>query len=104
MKAAIQNAQTNQRDFKRKLDELPLNLSSTTTISTRPSVLSSTAASTTPRVSSTIMSPPPNAPSVSLYQRNMTFVLEFKAARIKQAKEFMDWRACMVEGCKIGCY
>ncbi|RCH88276.1 hypothetical protein CU097_008718 [Rhizopus azygosporus] len=100
MKVAIQNAQTNQRDFKRKLGELPLNPSSTTTISTSLGDSSSTTTSTTPNVSSAIMAPPSNTPSASLYQRNMTFVLEFKASRTKQAKEFMDWRACIAEGRK----
>lgn len=70
---AIQNSQTQQRDLKRQLDEL-----------------------------NDTATPSPNEPSTSLYQSGMMFVLEFKAARIKQGKERMDWKACMEEGRKNG--
>ena len=89
LQVSIQNAQAQQHELKRKFDELD----------TSPSIAVPSTTS-----SAALPSPSSNASSssTSLYERGMAFVLQFKAARIKQGKERMDWKACMEEGHRNG--
>lgn len=104
IQTSIQNAQAQQLELKRKFNELD-DMALTSTFTTVPSTTSSEASPPPP--SSPSPSPPPSpsynvSSSTSLYQRGMTFVLQFKAARIQQGKERMDWKSCMKEGRRNG--
>ncbi|KAI8076098.1 hypothetical protein BDF21DRAFT_494853 [Thamnidium elegans] len=86
IQTSIQNAQAQKLELKRKFDELD-DMALTSTFTTVPSTTSFEASP------SPSPSPSYNVASSTLYQKGMTFVLQFKAARIKQGKERMDWKS-----------
>ncbi|KAG2231689.1 hypothetical protein INT48_000429 [Thamnidium elegans] len=93
IQTSIQNAQAQKLELKRKFDELD-DMALTSTFTTVPSTTSFEASP------SPSPSPSYNVASSTLYQKCMTFVLQFKAARIKQGKERMDWKSCMMMSLK----
>ncbi|KAG2215379.1 hypothetical protein INT45_008410 [Circinella minor] len=120
---SIKNAHVKQQELKRKFDELDdINLTPATTsvpfntasaASPSPNASSSSSSSTAPpspntssssSTASPSPSPSPNnaSSSISPYQKGMMFVSQFKADRIKQGKERMDWKACIKEGQQKG--
>ncbi|ORX61885.1 hypothetical protein DM01DRAFT_1331359 [Hesseltinella vesiculosa] len=86
LQVAIRNAQTKQQEFENHL--FGLDSGNSTPLS--------------PAIPSASSSSAPSTSSTAEYQRNMSFISEFKEARIREGKRRMNWRACFDEGRKNG--
>ncbi|ORX57046.1 hypothetical protein DM01DRAFT_1240814 [Hesseltinella vesiculosa] len=86
LQVAIRNAQTKQQEFENHL--FGLDSGNSTPLS--------------PAIPSASSSSAPSTSSTAEYQRNMSFISEFKEARIREGKRRMNWLACFDEGRKNG--